>query len=307
MIFKIKNRAGFSMLELVFVIVILGIVASIGSEIIAKVYKSYIIQRASNKSSIKTELAALQIANRLAYVIPNTVIGRVSADDDTYKSINEILPSDNFQVLEWVGYDADSFKYTASGTLLSGWSGFVDLNHANTGRDTIASPGSHIVISDTVIGYLSGGGTPKKNTTNGAIFFPGVYDVNNIGYNGNISGIAKPVTRTINKSTFDLAPIPAGETRVIKEFYKLAWSAYAIVPVIQPDNGLWEIRLYYDLQPWNGIDYDSQGVKSKIFLRNVSVFQFSGSENTIRFKLCQQEWIDETNKITTCKEKAVIR
>ena len=153
MILKIKNKAGFSMLELVFVIVILGIVASLGSEIIAKVYQSYIIQRATNKSSIKTELVALQIANRLSYMISNTAIGRVSAGDGTYKSINEILDSDNFQVLEWVGYDIDSFKYTPS----PGWSGFVDLNHVNTGKNVIVSPGTNIIISDSVIKYVSGG------------------------------------------------------------------------------------------------------------------------------------------------------
>jgi len=57
-------RRGFSMLELIFVIVILGIVSSIGAEIIANVYESYIVQRAQHRASIKTELAAIQIANR---------------------------------------------------------------------------------------------------------------------------------------------------------------------------------------------------------------------------------------------------
>ena len=294
MVFKIKNRAGFSMLELVFVIVILGIVASIGSEIIAKVYKSYIIQRASSKSSIKTELAALQIANRLAYVIPNTAIGR---DDTTFRSVNEMLPSDNFPILEWVGYDADSFKTFDIVSSVPGWSGFVDLTTSL--KDRLISPGSNPVNTSAVIVYLSGG---DKSIANSAIFFPGVYNVYNIGYDGNTSGVST-VSGKYGSLGFVLDTMA---TRTMKEFYKLAWSAYAIVPEPQ-ENGLWELRLYYDLQPWNGIDYDTDGVTSKILLRNVSVFQFSGSENTIRFKICQQEWIDDTNKITTCKEKAVIR
>ncbi|MCB4762456.1 MAG: type II secretion system protein, partial [Sulfurovum sp.] len=43
------------MLEVVFVTVILGIVASIGAEIIANVYESYIVQRAQYRAAIKTE------------------------------------------------------------------------------------------------------------------------------------------------------------------------------------------------------------------------------------------------------------
>ena len=50
------------MLELIFVIIILGIIASIASELIAKVYESYILQRAQYKANMKTELAAKQIA-----------------------------------------------------------------------------------------------------------------------------------------------------------------------------------------------------------------------------------------------------
>ncbi len=48
----LRKRAGFTMLEVVFVIVILGVVSSIGAEIIAQVYESYITQRASHRSSI---------------------------------------------------------------------------------------------------------------------------------------------------------------------------------------------------------------------------------------------------------------
>ena len=51
-------KPAFSLLELVFVIVILGIVASLGSELIAKIYESYVLQRAQHRSSIKTELVA---------------------------------------------------------------------------------------------------------------------------------------------------------------------------------------------------------------------------------------------------------
>lgn len=66
------------MLELIFVIIILGIVSSIGSQIIVQVYESYIVQRAQYRATMKTELALTQIANRLRYAIPGTVISRLN-------------------------------------------------------------------------------------------------------------------------------------------------------------------------------------------------------------------------------------
>jgi len=52
-------RYAFSMIELIFVIVVLGIVASVGSSIIVKVFDTYISQKAVSTSSIKTEIASI--------------------------------------------------------------------------------------------------------------------------------------------------------------------------------------------------------------------------------------------------------
>ena len=64
------------MIELIIVIIILGIVSSIGSEIIANIYKNYLLQRATHRASLKTEVAAQQIANYLSYRIPKTTLAR---------------------------------------------------------------------------------------------------------------------------------------------------------------------------------------------------------------------------------------
>jgi len=281
------------MLELVFVIVILGIVASLGSEIIAKVYQSYIIQRAIHRSTLKTELAALQIANRLAYVIPNTAIGRKT--DGTFESLDN-LSDNNYTILEWVGYDNDGLTLDN----LPGWSGFVDV--ASSTKNNLVTPGSDIGRISAIMGNMDS----TTTLASCAIFFPNTYTPQNIGYNGNASGVSR-VSGKINATTFALQPLVTGTPRIIKEHYKLAKSAYALVPEVQPNNGLWTLNLHYNYQPWNGLQYDNSATKKVALIKNVSVFQFSGSENSIRFKICQQEWISDTSKITTCKEKAVIR
>ena len=283
----LRQRAAFTMLELVFVIVILGVVSSIGAEIIAQVYESYITQRASHRSSIKTELAATQIANRLAYAIPGTIIGRKSSG---YRAIDN-LDANDYPILQWIAYDADSF----SAYRKPGWSGFADIDACTA--TTISTPGSDLAKTDTIIKNLSKGAV--KDISNAALFFPGEYNAHTIGYDGNISGLSK-----ISSGAGETLTVASLTGKTINEHYKLAWSSYAIVPSDNGD-GTFDLNLRYNFQPWNNSHYGS--APSVTLLRNVSVFKFVGSSNTIRFKICQQENIGGTYKITTCKEKAVIR
>ena len=50
-------KKAFTMIELVFVIVIMGIIASIGTDIILNLYDNYIKTRSINKLQAQTELA----------------------------------------------------------------------------------------------------------------------------------------------------------------------------------------------------------------------------------------------------------
>jgi len=284
-----KNKPAFTMLEMIFVILILGIVSSIGAEIIANVYKSYIIERATHRSGIKTELAATQIANRLAYSIPGTVIGKRKSNS-TYKAIDN-LDANDYDILEWIGYDNDSF----AATKVPGWSGFIDLDASSS--TSLKTNGSKLKITNKIIRNLS---YKTKNLNGSALFFPSLYNVDNIGYNGNTNGIVE----VTNNDTSDSISIEDITGKTIKEHYKLAWSAYALVPTDNGD-GTFDLTLYYNYRPWKGESYNNG--KSSVLIRNISVFKFVGSENTIRFKICQQEKITNDSKITICKEKAVIR
>jgi len=299
-------RRAFSMLELIFVIIILGIVSSIGAEIIAQIYGSYIVQRATHSSSVKTELAATQIANRLTYAVPGTVIGRRSQTDPTYRAIDN-FDDGNYTVMQWMGYDADSFIAHTAASRRPGWSGLCDVDESNvTG---IITPGSQLALSETIIGNLS---NSTRGLADAALFFASSYNPTNISYSGSAasSGLSNVASGAGEAITLDA--VGAGVTRNISELYKLSWSSYAIIPVqrdgtvcTDPATQVCDLHLRYNFQPWNGGTY--QNATSSILLRNVTVFRFTGTGNTIRFKLCQREDIGEDFNITTCKEKAVIR
>ena len=300
-----KLQNAFTMVELIFVIVILGVAASIGSKIIVQVYESYIIERAVHNASIKTELAINQIANRLAYRIDQSMLARVPGLTAYTKGIT-VYPIKEIPVgtantvtlgLEWIGYDNDGF----SASNPPAWSGFVDLNASS--YNTIVSTGSSLGSESTILTNL-GGGTP-------AIYFLGDIEYRKGGlYDAmcmyNAKGCIFPVTLSGNTLSITGGNRTPGQM-VYTEMYQLAASAYAIIPTPTASiDGvpLWDLRLYYNYQPWSGETLAT--ASSSLLLRNVSVFRFTQEINSIRIKLCTLEQIEGTH-ISTCKEKAVIR
>ncbi len=260
----------FSMLELIFVIVILGIIASIGSEMIAKVYEGYIVQRAEHRATMKTELAATQIANRLASAIPGTVY-RIRTNNN-YEPVNSAFPTgvvgDDYKGLQWVGSDTDSFRATAT----PGWSGFCDIDDPANSVNSISTPGSALGTTTTIINNLSAAAPAP------IIYFP--YDLT-------------PYPATIAGTTISLTGTGAAH---IVEHYKLAWSSYALIV----EGG--DLYLYYDFA---ATPKTAVGTTRSLLMKNVSTFKFQGAGRTIRFKICKQENIGEDFNITACKEKAV--
>lgn len=269
------------MLELIFVIIILGIVASIGSEIIARVYGSYIMQRAHHRASVKTELAALQIANRLANMIPGTQM-RIRKSDNGYESLETSFTGtgDKYKGVKWVGVAVDSFRSAQK----PGWSGFCDVNASLSIKPKISTPGSDIPFAATVMVNLGADFTS---------FLPRIYfpqDPN--GYEVGYDGIAE--TLVIGGATTPPS--------VIQEHYKIAWTSYALVVENNSEGGK-DLNLYYNFKPSTTEPF-SNGVKSTL-MHNVSTFRVKSEGGTMRFKLCKHEHITSDVNVTVCKEKAV--
>ncbi|MRI57942.1 MAG: prepilin-type cleavage/methylation domain-containing protein, partial [Epsilonproteobacteria bacterium] len=74
------TKRAFSLIEIIFVLILIGIVASIGSEIVFKSYENKLISHALNTAADKTRLALEIIAKRFSYRIPGTEVARKSSD-----------------------------------------------------------------------------------------------------------------------------------------------------------------------------------------------------------------------------------
>ena len=304
-------KKAFSLIEVIFVLVILGIVASISSQIIVQVYESYITQNAIYRTSLKTELASNQIVNRLTYAIQGTTIAKepnkiyTNNMGTTWAMLEDIDVMNNpnhkkFIMLEWIGYDNDSFSAGATPY----WSGVSNYELASS--TDFETAGSKLSEASKIIKNLSS----SKVDLSGSLKDPAVLFMNSDNYDVQCMGLinenntscifkVKQTIGTENNLTF------TGEKpKIVTERYKLTWSAYALVPE-QKTNGFYDLNLYYNYQPWNNETY-KDGNKS-LLINNLSVFKFTENGGVIQLKLCSTENIGKDYNISTCKEKAIIR
>ena len=273
-------RKAFTLLELIFVIIIFGILSSFGAELLYKVYENYVYSNTFNRLENQSEAAVKEIANRLQYRIKDSTIARDTIGGATFEPIGS--NTGNETVLEWIGVDIDGLRGTAS--TQPDWSGFIDLS--NSSATTLSSPGTKADASST-----------------DAIFFVGS-DVdltgNSFGWSGTAptgqTGDIHPVSsRTANTLTMtSLSGID------VYEYYQLSKSAYA---VSLEGNTLF---LYSDYQPWETtVNTAALGTKS-IIMEDVKSFKFTSLGDILVIQVCVSDGnVTGVGEYAVCKEKAV--
>ncbi|MEN4052759.1 MULTISPECIES: type II secretion system protein [Sulfurimonas] len=299
MMFK-NRRNAFSMLELIFVIVIMGILGKFGVEFIAQAYESFIFSKINNDLQSKSAAAVEFIAKRLEYRIKNSIISRNLIIND-YNYLSDTGLSDpNATVLEWISADTDGFR----GTNAPLWSGVIDLN-ASTATKLI-SPATDTNALNTQIGILSYVNNATVNDT--AIYFIGSYlsAANPWGYEG-----------PINDQNETLHPIQAGTNidellpngsdfsgKEVFEYYKLAWTAYAIELGDYNDTShIGNLYFYYDYRPWKGETYVNNG-KKVLLAEGINTFRFRSAGSLIKVQVCAKSELTG-EEYALCKEKTI--
>lgn len=298
----VKKRSAFTMIELVMVIVVLGIVASIGADIIASLYSNYLRVRTINRLEAQTEITLEQIAKRLQYRIKDSVIARKTTGD--YLALSNSNVDDTYTTLEWIGYSNESLLETPPG-----WSGFIDLNSSGTSSTTktLNSPESNLTFVADTISALTDDALDLTAGKEAALIFKVSYDAEDFGWGiaANSEGTATIKVYENNSTAFKITSTTLPDT--IYEQYYLAHSAYAIVPegdttTTPPD---FNLTLYYNYQPWLNKEYTDGN--SSVLAEHVSLFRFRQDQSIIHLKLClhdaNQTGMDDY--ITVCKEKVV--
>jgi len=305
-------RRGFSLIELVFVIVVMGILARFGTNLMMTAYEAYAQSSTNNRLQNDAELTLKQIANRLQYRIKDSIIAR----DLTLAAPNfRALSSANgagFTAMEWIGYDIDGWLglNNNAGFNSPTWSGFIDVDTpaAVNALNYLDSNGSNTANANTVITSLRA--NPSTTTfNNSAIFFTGANSdiITDYGWDGlaetnqtitaahrvdaNLTQVTQLVDGMGGTSNF------AGTD--IYENYKLAWTAYSLA--IEGT----DLVLYYDYQPWEGETFANNGTRV-LLLQNVDTFKFAAIGDTIRVQVCVSEPNPSVGGLyAICKETAI--
>lgn len=299
-----KIRNAFTMIELIFVIVVMGIIGKFGTEFLAQAYKSFIFSNVNNGLQAKSAIAVEFIASRLQYRIKDSVIARTAAGATPVAVAS--ASGETYKVLEWVGADIDGLR----GTSTPNWSGIIDLDHASSSSGLLISPATDTNATSSLINSLS---YTDSSIDDAALYFIGSNsDINNYGWDGTAlnthTGVMHPIMKNANPT--NLLPRQGSSltannlTGDVYEYYKLAWTAYAIVytPGPAPDPNLGTLTLWYDYQPWNGENYTTNG-KSAIIMEDVSTFQFMAIDSIIKIQVCAKSKLVE--EYSLCKEKTV--
>ena len=298
-----KNRYAFTMIELIFVIVIMGILAKFGVEFLAQAYNNFILSKTNNTLQSQSASAVELIASRLQFRIKDSIIARKTGTPSVvgYEALSSSTYGDDARVLEWIASDIEGFR----GTSLPLWSGIIDLN-ASTAT-LLKSPKTDTTVLGEQIQVLSHGSGTSINDA--ALYFVGSNsDIDGYGWGGAITdqnsamhpikagGIDEFIpVRGDNGNNNDFAGVD------IYEYYQLAWTAYSVV---HSDDG--DLTLHYDYQPWQGESYTDG--KEALIMQNVSTFRFKAIGSVVKIQVCVKSDIingNEDGGYSLCKEKTI--
>ena len=303
------RKLGFTMIELVFVIVVMGIIGKFGVEFLAQAYKGFIFSNVNHNLQANGKMAVETIATRLQYRIKDSIIARKSSDD-SFKALASASGTD-YNILEWISTDIDNYRglYKSDTNLsLPNWSGIIDLDDSNA--SSLTSPATETNTTDALIDILSDGDSGIENA---AIYFIGSNtDINKYGWD-------IPSTGAFSDQNQTMHPITSGgaitqlipDTGVndfsgvdVYEYYQLAWTAYAVgISDYNTTSKTGTLMLYYDYQPWEGENYKSNTTKSAVLMENVSTFQFKSIGSIVKIQVCVNSELVEDYSL--CKEKTV--
>ena len=295
------RRLGFTMIELIFVIVIMGILSKFGIEFLAQAYKSFMYSSINNAMQAKSAAAVESIAARLQFRIKDSIIARdVTLPGLSFQALASSTLEDNATVLEWVGSDIENFR----GDLLPNWSGIIDLDPST--NTILKSPDTNTTALNNMILTLSDGGSTIDDA---ALYFVGSdSDINQYGWDGialnnHSTSVMHPINDTGNIDEFISAIAPDFNGTDVYEYYQLAWTAYAVEHNVTSG----DLILHYDYQPWTGKNYRDDG-KAQLLMENVDTFRFKAVGSIVKIQVCvNTPMIDGTTDggYSLCKEKTI--
>lgn len=289
-------KKAFTLIELIFVIVLLSIISMFGADLYVKIYNSYTNNRATSDLEGETERTLNIITSLLRDRVKQTVIGRETDNgehpDGDFVSLYEV--QEKHDVLEWIGKSTETQYIGSTNKGVLGWSGFaIDFSTPTPvppGDFVIKSPGSSLENANDILTSLNAG-----TNSFGIIFNDDIIiNADSFGYDHTTYNHTNIGTVSIiDNDTMQISGLASRN----KNRYFLVHTAYAIVPVLDNNaadvsvggikSNTYNLLLYYDFQPWEKEKYENG--KSVVLAKNVTMFRFTFDNNSVAVKLCMRD------------------
>ncbi len=264
-------RRGFSMIELIMTMIIMGILAGGAYISISKLYTKRAKAKAISELSLDSSRISEQIAALLSYRIPSSVIG-YDMNDSSFESIYNL--SKEYGVLEWISQDFENFKARK-------YSGFIDFDASDKNALMLDSPDTDIdaiLTEDADVGLL----------------FAGAFDEGILGDKDSFGWHGHNATKifTLDSASSDTNITLSRKPDTIYERYFLADGAFAIARAADVNASCRgsidtvddSLLLYYNYKPWKGENFcDDANVT--ILSDEVSGFTVDFIDGNLQFNL----------------------
>jgi len=304
----ILKKNSFTLIELIFVIVILALIIQGSFKAITMLYQRYAEVNTITKFTILSQTLLDETSTILYYRTPLTAIGYSPSDGD-FKKLEDI-DDNKYSVFEWISEAYDAKKHFGF-DVTTGYTGFIDMEASNRDTDTLVSKDFNIKdVNDTLNSVFDNNQDLNKTV---AVIFSGNLDtgVESDDYNNSFGwhGYEHKKVFLINKFTqvgrdANLTMTKDIEGNKIYAKYYLAVSAWGVargIDINQNANCLKGLNvddnsliLFFNYRPWNNESFcadphqdnsETNEGNATILARDVTAFRVKAVDYHVELKV----------------------
>jgi len=312
-------KRAFTLIEAIYVIVILSFILIGGFQIINKIYERNYIVKTTTKFEFNTQTLLDQISGIIYYRVPLSVIG-YNQNTNNFKYIGEIEEDEEYPILEWIGYLNEAM-------VDMNLSGFVDLYESEKPIIKAIDFNSAFINNILKNKFKS----DQNLTTLSAIIFAGSFDRgeesalvdynNSFGWHQNEAKLVYKIyeyNQSGNDCNLTLKESNGSNivsANIYEKFY-LIDSAYAIALKKDLNLSKWncnissnnfkdnDLLLFYNYRPWKSETFCGDGGDGNVTLisSNIKSFKVKKVNSHLEIKISMFKSRGDIN-ITISKQK----